>query len=270
MKIKKRKCQLTTAERKKMEIFLFSVTAVWREQQYDCSANTFFFCLRVLPTGSFYSCLTVASFVTFRRYCRTARESIAKLPLLIFSPEAPPSQRSSTARPTSCISTSSLILACLQLDSGWNTKVSHLAISCPNSPLVHGLILLLPQLERFLCGFFSYNSCFLLFSLTHFCLLSAVSLTSCPEPVVPMNGIKVGERLQMNNVVSFLCEPGYTLQVMLAAFRYGSDHNLQQKRTFQMNFFSVYSKKKPKIYLCIKPHSPPLVNCTMPKVSIRW
>lgn len=108
----------------------------------------------MLATGSFYSCLTVASFVTFCRYCWTARESIAKLPLLIFSPEAPPSQRSSTARPTSCISTSSLILACLQLDSGWNTKVSHLAISGPNSPLVHGLILLLPQLERFLCGFF--------------------------------------------------------------------------------------------------------------------
>uniref|UniRef100_A0AAX7V0K9 CUB and Sushi multiple domains 2 n=1 Tax=Astatotilapia calliptera TaxID=8154 RepID=A0AAX7V0K9_ASTCA len=39
-----------------------------------------------------------------------------------------------------------------------------------------------------------------------------VSLTNCPEPVVPMNGIKVGERLQMNNVVSFHCEPGYTLQ----------------------------------------------------------
>uniref|UniRef100_A0A3P8W543 CUB and Sushi multiple domains 2 n=1 Tax=Cynoglossus semilaevis TaxID=244447 RepID=A0A3P8W543_CYNSE len=39
-----------------------------------------------------------------------------------------------------------------------------------------------------------------------------VTLTSCPEPVVPMNGIKVGERLQMNNVVSFQCEPGYTLQ----------------------------------------------------------
>uniref|UniRef100_A0AAY4DRL0 CUB and Sushi multiple domains 2 n=1 Tax=Denticeps clupeoides TaxID=299321 RepID=A0AAY4DRL0_9TELE len=39
-----------------------------------------------------------------------------------------------------------------------------------------------------------------------------VSLTSCPEPVVPMNGFKVGDRLQMNNVVSFQCEPGYTLQ----------------------------------------------------------
>uniref|UniRef100_A0A8C9TSU0 CUB and Sushi multiple domains 2 n=1 Tax=Scleropages formosus TaxID=113540 RepID=A0A8C9TSU0_SCLFO len=39
-----------------------------------------------------------------------------------------------------------------------------------------------------------------------------VSLTSCPEPVVPMNGMKVGDRFQMNNVVSFQCEPGYTLQ----------------------------------------------------------
>lgn len=50
-----------------------------------------------------------------------------------------------------------------------------------------------------------------------FFTLSAVSLTSCPEPVVPMNGIKVGERLQMNNVVSFQCEPGYTLQVISPA-----------------------------------------------------
>lgn len=48
----------------------------------------------------------------------------------------------------------------------------------------------------------------------------AVSLTSCPEPVVPMNGIKVGERLQMNNVVSFQCEPGYTLQVIYPSFRH--------------------------------------------------
>ncbi|KAG5855860.1 hypothetical protein ANANG_G00001150 [Anguilla anguilla] len=39
-----------------------------------------------------------------------------------------------------------------------------------------------------------------------------VSLSSCAEPVVPMNGLKVGERLQMNSVVSFQCEPGYTLQ----------------------------------------------------------
>lgn len=51
-----------------------------------------------------------------------------------------------------------------------------------------------------------------------FFIASAVSLTSCPEPVVPMNGIKVGERLQMNNVVSFQCEPGYTLQVTSLTF----------------------------------------------------
>lgn len=50
---------------------------------------------------------------------------------------------------------------------------------------------------------------------------SAVSLTNCPEPVVPMNGIKVGERLQMNNVVSFQCEPGYTLQVTHLGFGHG-------------------------------------------------
>ncbi|XP_036397589.1 CUB and sushi domain-containing protein 1-like [Megalops cyprinoides] len=39
-----------------------------------------------------------------------------------------------------------------------------------------------------------------------------VPLTSCPEPQVPMNGFKIGDRFQMNNVVSFQCEPGYTLQ----------------------------------------------------------
>ncbi|XP_055074905.1 CUB and sushi domain-containing protein 2 [Misgurnus anguillicaudatus] len=39
-----------------------------------------------------------------------------------------------------------------------------------------------------------------------------VSLTSCPEPIVPMNAYKVGDRLHMNNVVSFQCDPGYTLQ----------------------------------------------------------
>lgn len=71
-------------------------------------------------------------------------------------------------------------------------------------------------------------------------MLSAVSLTSCPEPVVPMNGIKVGERLQMNNVVSFLCEPGYTLQVMFAAFKYGFatiyNKSALVPKTFQVNY----------------------------------
>ncbi|XP_072264529.1 CUB and sushi domain-containing protein 1 [Pyxicephalus adspersus] len=39
-----------------------------------------------------------------------------------------------------------------------------------------------------------------------------VGLTSCPEPLVPMNGIKNGDRYMVNDVVSFQCEPGYTLQ----------------------------------------------------------
>lgn len=58
---------------------------------------------------------------------------------------------------------------------------------------------------------------------------SAVSLTNCPEPVIPMNGIKVGERLQMNNVVSFQCEPGYTLQVK---------HDCSAFMSFIMLYFS--------------------------------
>uniref|UniRef100_A0A8C7XQX3 CUB and Sushi multiple domains 2 n=1 Tax=Oryzias sinensis TaxID=183150 RepID=A0A8C7XQX3_9TELE len=41
-----------------------------------------------------------------------------------------------------------------------------------------------------------------------------VSLTNCPEPIVPMNGIKIGDRLQMNNVVSFQCEPDFLDPVM--------------------------------------------------------
>lgn len=71
------------------------------------------------------------------------------------------------------------------------------------------------SLQHFLIQFLGFFAPVLanIFSLL---MLSAVSLTSCPEPVVPMNGIKVGERLQMNNVVSFQCEPGYTLQVMFA------------------------------------------------------
>lgn len=43
--------------------------------------------------------------------------------------------------------------------------------------------------------------------------LSAVGLSSCPEPPVPGNGLKVGERYLVNDVVSFQCEPGYALQV---------------------------------------------------------
>lgn len=44
-------------------------------------------------------------------------------------------------------------------------------------------------------------------------LISAVALTSCPEPIIPANGIKTGDRYMVNEVVSFSCEPGYVLQV---------------------------------------------------------
>uniref|UniRef100_A0ABI7Z9P7 CUB and Sushi multiple domains 2 n=1 Tax=Felis catus TaxID=9685 RepID=A0ABI7Z9P7_FELCA len=39
-----------------------------------------------------------------------------------------------------------------------------------------------------------------------------VGLSSCPEPTVPSNGVKTGERYLVNDVVSFQCEPGYALQ----------------------------------------------------------
>ncbi|XP_041921873.1 CUB and sushi domain-containing protein 1-like [Alosa sapidissima] len=39
-----------------------------------------------------------------------------------------------------------------------------------------------------------------------------VALTSCPEPIIPANGIKTGDRYMVNEVVSFGCEPGYVLQ----------------------------------------------------------
>lgn len=41
----------------------------------------------------------------------------------------------------------------------------------------------------------------------------AVGLTTCPEPVIPANGLKNGDRYMVNEVVSFSCEPGYVLQV---------------------------------------------------------
>lgn len=43
----------------------------------------------------------------------------------------------------------------------------------------------------------------------------AVGLTTCPEPMIPANGIKTGERFMVNEVVAFSCEPGYTLQVTI-------------------------------------------------------
>ncbi|TWW68183.1 CUB and sushi domain-containing protein 2 [Takifugu flavidus] len=42
--------------------------------------------------------------------------------------------------------------------------------------------------------------------------LEAVGLTTCPEPMIPANGVKTGERFMVNEVVAFSCEPGYILQ----------------------------------------------------------
>lgn len=44
---------------------------------------------------------------------------------------------------------------------------------------------------------------------------TAVGLAACPEPAVPSNGLKTGDRYMVNDVLSFRCEPGYTLQVGL-------------------------------------------------------
>ncbi|XP_035125513.3 CUB and sushi domain-containing protein 1 isoform X3 [Callithrix jacchus] len=39
-----------------------------------------------------------------------------------------------------------------------------------------------------------------------------VGLAACQEPAVPSNSIKIGDRYTVNDVLSFQCEPGYTLQ----------------------------------------------------------
>ncbi|XP_075853394.1 CUB and sushi domain-containing protein 1 isoform X2 [Microcebus murinus] len=39
-----------------------------------------------------------------------------------------------------------------------------------------------------------------------------VGLAACQEPALPSNGIKIGDRYLVNDVLSFQCEPGYTLQ----------------------------------------------------------
>uniref|UniRef100_G3SQQ0 CUB and Sushi multiple domains 1 n=1 Tax=Loxodonta africana TaxID=9785 RepID=G3SQQ0_LOXAF len=39
-----------------------------------------------------------------------------------------------------------------------------------------------------------------------------VGLAACQEPALPSNGIKTGDRYMVNDVLSFQCEPGYTLQ----------------------------------------------------------
>lgn len=59
---------------------------------------------------------------------------------------------------------------------------------------------------------------YLLMLFVLFLLSSAVGLAACPEPVIPSNGIKSGDRYMVNDVLSFQCEPGYTLQVFLLYF----------------------------------------------------
>ncbi|XP_005562578.3 CUB and sushi domain-containing protein 1 isoform X1 [Macaca fascicularis] len=39
-----------------------------------------------------------------------------------------------------------------------------------------------------------------------------VGLAACQEPALPSNSIKIGDRHMVNDVLSFQCEPGYTLQ----------------------------------------------------------
>ncbi|KAM8966399.1 CUB and sushi domain-containing protein 3 [Pelodytes ibericus] len=41
---------------------------------------------------------------------------------------------------------------------------------------------------------------------------TAIGLDSCPEPLMPTNGIKVGDRYMVGDVVSFHCDQGYSLQ----------------------------------------------------------
>lgn len=58
----------------------------------------------------------------------------------------------------------------------------------------------------------------ILFVITYFlsiclCISAAVGLAACQEPALPSNGIKIGDRYMVNDVLSFQCEPGYTLQV---------------------------------------------------------
>lgn len=62
---------------------------------------------------------------------------------------------------------------------------------------------------------------------THLTLaFAAVGLSSCPEPPIPGNGLKVGERYLVNDVVSFQCEPGYALQVLNLFQEKGQDRTL--------------------------------------------
>lgn len=70
--------------------------------------------------------------------------------------------------------------------------------------------------------------------------LPAVGLSSCPEPPVPGNGLKIGERYLVNDVVSFQCEPGYALQVLRTAFfsdKKDDNKHLGKRETLKLCLF---------------------------------
>ena len=60
----------------------------------------------------------------------------------------------------------------------------------------------------------SHNAIRITLLSTCLCVSTAVGLAACQEPVLPSNGIKTGDRYMVNDVLSFQCEPGYTLQVL--------------------------------------------------------
>uniref|UniRef100_A0A8B9KMC1 CUB and Sushi multiple domains 3a n=1 Tax=Astyanax mexicanus TaxID=7994 RepID=A0A8B9KMC1_ASTMX len=45
----------------------------------------------------------------------------------------------------------------------------------------------------------------------------SIGLDSCPEPQTPSNGMKIGDRYVVGDVVSFQCDQGYTLKVIVSA-----------------------------------------------------
>ncbi|KAF4798122.1 hypothetical protein TURU_067376 [Turdus rufiventris] len=49
---------------------------------------------------------------------------------------------------------------------------------------------------------------------------TAIGLDSCPEPQTPSNGIKIGDRYMVGDVVSFQCDQGYSLQASLFSVLY--------------------------------------------------
>lgn len=61
------------------------------------------------------------------------------------------------------------------------------------------------------CSNIQRSECFTTVFITHF--LSAIGLESCSEPQTPNYGIRQGDRFMVGDVVQFVCEQGYSLQV---------------------------------------------------------